>query len=421
MEAATALEVASGSTPKVKEASLAEMLTEPRLHLGGGPSAPFPSSCPPQKVIHGDGEAPQDLGPDHQALKQTYIRKVGDTLNLLIPFQGKPQPQAICTHDGCALDTSHVSMWNGERDSILFIREAQRADSGHYQLRVQLGGLEATATIDTLVIGTVGGMGDDMVLGGSHPSLKRNQHREPGKRGCGTQWRAMPAAMLGPFREARLSSEYQVGGCLGLQRYPGVDSAPRHGNALLGYTVQKADTKSGLWLTALDRYHRASCTVSNLIVGNSYALRVFAENQCGLSQTASVTADLAHIQRADFSEAPKFSQPLADCTTVIGCDTQLFCCVHAYPKPKTIWLKNKMDIQGNPKYRALIHLGICSLEIHKPGPFDGGIYTCKAVNPLGEASVDCRVDVKGKGRTRTLGCNHLLSPQVGKSRAETQA
>ena len=56
MEAATALEVASGSTPKVKEASLAEMLTEPRLHLGGGPSAPFPSSCPPQKVIHGDGE-----------------------------------------------------------------------------------------------------------------------------------------------------------------------------------------------------------------------------------------------------------------------------------------------------------------------------------------------------------------------------
>lgn len=68
-------------------------------------------------------------------------------------------------------------------------------------------------------------------------------------------------------------------------------------------------------------------------------------------------------------------------------------------QPKIIWLKNKMDIQGNPKYRALTHLGICSLEIRKPGPFDGGIYTCKAVNPLGEASVDCRVDVKGKSRT----------------------
>ena len=39
----------------------------------------------------------------------------------------------------------------------------------------------------------------------------------------------MPTVMLGPFREAGPSSEHQVGGCLGLQRYPGVDSSPRHG------------------------------------------------------------------------------------------------------------------------------------------------------------------------------------------------
>ena len=125
----------------------------------------------------------------------------------------------------------------------------------------------------------------------------------------------------------------------------------------------------------LKRYHRTSFTVSNLIVGNSYAFRVFAENQCGLSETAPITADLAHIQKAgrarelgrveaevlkrggdlghyiigplvhsatvcktegfaqrDFSEAPKFTQPLADCTTVTGYDTQLFCCVRASPK-----------------------------------------------------------------------------------------
>lgn len=115
--------------------------------------------------------------------------------------------------------------------------------------------------------------------------------------------------------------------------------------ALLGYTLQKADTKSGvrpagrewgernnafwngvlvalcsglrwsefrkqgshsrhllgtpkLWFTVLERYHRTSFTVSNLIVGNSYAFRVFAENQCGLSETAPITADLAHIQKA---------------------------------------------------------------------------------------------------------------------------
>lgn len=53
-----------------------------------------------------------------------------------------------------------------------------------------------------------------------------------------------------------------------------------------------------LWFTVLERYHRTSCIVSDLIVGNSYAFRVFAENQCGLSDTAPVTADLAHIQKA---------------------------------------------------------------------------------------------------------------------------
>ena len=51
------------------------------------------SPLPPRKAHHPlfslfpSLRAPQDLGPDHQALRQTYIRKVGDTLNLLIPFQ----------------------------------------------------------------------------------------------------------------------------------------------------------------------------------------------------------------------------------------------------------------------------------------------------------------------------------------------
>ncbi|XP_033614290.1 myosin-binding protein H-like isoform X4 [Fukomys damarensis] len=233
-----------------------------------------------------------------RALRQTYIRKVGDTVNLLIPFQGKPKPQAIWTHDGRALDTSRVSVRNGEQDSILFIREAQRADSGCYQLCVQLGGLEATVTVNILVI------------------------ERPG-----------------PPQSIKLVDVW--GSNATLEWTAPLDTG---NTALLGYTVQKADTKSGLWFTVLEHYHRTSCIVSDLIVGNSYAFRVLAENQCGLSETAPVTADLAHIQKAvtvykskrfaqrDFSEAPKFTQPLADCTTITGYDTQLFCCVRASPK-----------------------------------------------------------------------------------------
>lgn len=59
-------------------------------------------------------------------------------------------------------------------------------------------------------------------------------------------------------------------------------------------------------------------------------------------------------------------------------------------------MKNNMDIKGDPKYRALSEQGVCTLEIRKPSPFDSGVYTCKAVNVLGEASVDCRLEVKGE-------------------------
>lgn len=55
-----------------------------------------------------------------------------------------------------------------------------------------------------------------------------------------------------------------------------------------------------------------------------------------------------------------------------------------------------MEIREDPKYIAMIEQGVCSLEIRKPSPFDAGVYTCKAVNPLGEASVDCKLDVKSK-------------------------
>ena len=48
----------------------------------------------------------------------------------------------------------------------------------------------------------------------------------------------------------------------------------------------------------LERYHPTTCTVSDLIVGNSYSFRVFSENLCGLSTSAAVTKELAHIQKA---------------------------------------------------------------------------------------------------------------------------
>ncbi|XP_055000194.1 myosin-binding protein H [Sorex araneus] len=323
---------------------------------GAGPPAVLDQPVRIQAVV----EPPKIRVPRH--LRQTYIRRVGESVNLQIPFQGNPKPQASWTHNGHALDSQRVNVRAGDQDSILFIRSAQRADSGCYELTVRLEGLEAKAAIDILVI--------------ENP---------------------------GPPSSIRL---LDVWGCnAALEWSPPQDT----GNTeLLGYTVQKADKKTGQWFTVLERYHPTTCTISNLIVGNSYSFRVFSENLCGLSASAAVTKELAHIQKADivakpkgfverdFLEAPTFTQPLADHTSTPGYSTQLFCSVRASPKPKIIWMKNKMDLQGDPKYRAVSEQGVCTLEIRKPCPFDSGVYTCKAINVLGEASVDCRLEVKGE-------------------------
>uniref|UniRef100_A0A8C0HFL1 Myosin binding protein H n=1 Tax=Chelonoidis abingdonii TaxID=106734 RepID=A0A8C0HFL1_CHEAB len=341
----------------------------------GGMSVPAVLEQP--VVIREILEHPKIRVPRH--LRQTYIRPAGEVVNLLIPFQGKPRPQVSWSKDGQPLDPKRVTVRNGDRDTIFFIRKAERSDSGQYQLSIKIDRLEDKATIDIRVI------------------------EQPG-----------------PPENLKLVDVW--GFNVALEWSPPKDNG---NTALKGYTVQKSDRKSGQWFTVLERCPRPSCTVSDLIIGNSYSFRVFSENACGYSATAAVTTELAHIRKPeiackpkkysgrDFSEPPKFTQPLADRSTTRGYNTQLFCCVRAFPKPKIIWLKNQTEIREDPKYISVFNEGVCSLEIRKPSSFDGGLYTCKAVNPLGEASVDCRLDVKGKAGGLVALVALFLVPALG--------
>lgn len=73
------------------------------------------------------------------------------------------------------------------------------------------------------------------------------------------------------------------------------------------------------WFTVLERYHPTTCTISNLIVGNSYSFRVFSENLCGLSASAAATKELANIQKAgvcgphQMAPQPSFPEYLYPC------------------------------------------------------------------------------------------------------------
>ncbi|XP_068997503.1 myosin binding protein Ha isoform X1 [Embiotoca jacksoni] len=295
-----------------------------------------------------------------RTLRSHSVKHVGEQINLVIPFLGKPKPAVSWFKDGQPLDTKRVNIRNSEKDSILFIRTAQREDSGVYEMTIKVDSFEDKATITLQIV-----------------------------------------ELPGPPTSVKLVDTWGFNAALEW-------TVPKdNGNTdITGYTIQKADRKTEEWFSVLEHYHRLTATVSDLIMGNSYSFRVFAENQVGISEKSAVTKKVATIQKTgivykppeyqehDFSEAPKFTTPLSDRAATVGYTTKLLCSVRGSPKPKIEWLKNQMVIGDDPKFRQISNQGICSLEIRKPCSFDGGVYTCRAKNVQGEAVVSCKLQVK---------------------------
>ncbi|XP_029291393.1 myosin binding protein Ha isoform X2 [Cottoperca gobio] len=295
-----------------------------------------------------------------RALRIRTVKQVGEQINLVIPFLGKPKPVVSWLKDGEPVDTKKVNIRNSDKDSIIFIRNAQREDTGVYEMTVKVDSFEDKASIALQIV------------------------ERPGN----------PASV-------KLVDAWGFNAAL--EWTPPKDN----GNTeITGYTIQKADRKTGEWFSVLEHYHRLTATISDLIMGNVYSFRVFAENQVGISEMSTVTKGVATIQKTgivykppqyperDYNEAPKFTTPLSDHAATVGYTTRLLCSVRGCPKPKIEWLKNLMVIGDDPKYRKLSNQGICSLEIRKPCGFDGGIYTCRAKNAQGEAAVSCKLEVK---------------------------
>ncbi|KAM8939179.1 myosin-binding protein C, cardiac-type [Pelodytes ibericus] len=293
-------------------------------------------------------------------LRQKLLKRVGETVNIVIPFQGKPRPVVTWLKDGQPIDPKQVGIRNSDADTILFIRTAERHHSGEYQLKIQIENCEDTGSIHIQIV--------------DKPSAPQN----------------LKIVEIWGFNVA-------------LEWSPPQDD----GNAeITGYTVQKADKKTMEWFTVFEHYRRLNCVVSDLIMGNEYYFRVFSENMCGLSEKPETSKNSAYIQKAgsaykppnykehEFDEAPKFTHPLANRSVVGGYNATLSCAVRGSPKPKISWYKNKMDLSGEARYRSFSKQGVLTLEVRKPCPFDGGVYMCRAVNEHGEAETECRLEVR---------------------------
>uniref|UniRef100_A0A7N6AKM4 Myosin-binding protein C, fast-type n=1 Tax=Anabas testudineus TaxID=64144 RepID=A0A7N6AKM4_ANATE len=308
-------------------------------------------------------------------LRTKYIRKVGEKVNLTIPFQGKPRPVATWYKDGQPIDPKMVNVRNSNVDSILFIRSAEREHTGKYELVLQIENMEDRATIDIRIVEKPG------------PPLKVR---------VTDVWGFNAALEWDPPRDD--------GNC-----------------EITGYTIQKADLKTKDWFTVYEHNRRPNCTASDLIMGNEYMFRVYSENLCGLSEEPCHSKNTAVIAKTgvtvclrvykDMCCVPKFTQPLVDRSVVAGYSTAISCAVRGFPKPKIIWMKNKMIIGEDPKFLMQNNQGVLTLNIRKPSTFDGGKYSCLAVNELGQDEVECKLDVRGKDRKErgTSGKVHLGS------------
>nr|XP_010332576.2 myosin-binding protein C, cardiac-type isoform X1 [Saimiri boliviensis boliviensis] len=334
----------------------ARLLFRVRAHNMAGSGAPVTTTEPVtvQEIL----QRPRLQLPRH--LRQTVQKKVGEAVNLLIPFQGKPRPQVTWTKEGQSLAGEEVSVRNSPTDTILFIRAARRVHSGTYQVTVRIENMEDKATLVLQVV--------------DKPS---------------------------PPQDLRVTEAWGLN--VALEWKPPQDD----GNTeLWGYTVQKADKKTMEWFTVLEHYRRTHCVVPELIIGNGYYFRVFSQNMVGSSDRAATTKEPVFIPRPgityeppnykalDFSEAPSFTQPLVNRSVIAGYTTMLCCAVRGSPKPKISWFKNGLDLGEDARFRMFSKQGVLTLEIRKPCPFDGGIYVCRAANLQGEAQCECRLEVR---------------------------
>uniref|UniRef100_A0A8C7XIC9 Myosin-binding protein C, fast-type n=1 Tax=Oryzias sinensis TaxID=183150 RepID=A0A8C7XIC9_9TELE len=274
-------------------------------------------------------------------LRTKYIRTVGEKINLTIPFQGKPRPVATWYKDGKPIDPKMVNVHNSHVESILFIRSAERDHSGTYELVLQIENMEDRATINIRII------------------------EKPG-----------------PPQKVRVTDVWGFNAALEWE--PPKDD----GNCeITGYTIQKADMKTKEWFTVYDHNRRTNCTVSDLVMGNEYSFRV---------DCLSLEHKRNPYKEKDMTCAPKFTQPLVDRTVVAGYSMAISCAVKGFPKPKIVWMKNKMIIGEDPKYLMQNNQGVLTLNIRKPSTFDGGKYSCMAVNELGKDEVECKLAVRGE-------------------------
>lgn len=101
---------------------------------------------------------------------------------------------------------------------------------------------------------------------------------------------------------------------------------------------------------------------------------------------------------ADTSQPPKFVTTPQDLTLAENSLAHFECRLTPVGDPtlRVDWYHNGRPLVTGSRVKTISDFGYVILEVAGVYPRDSGVYTCRAVNKVGEASVSCKLNVKGK-------------------------
>lgn len=130
-------------------------------------------------------------------------------------------------------------------------------------------------------------------------------------------------------------------------------------------------------------------------LAGSYTCR--AENVGGsVTCTASINITETIWEEAIELISPTFVKRLSPVRVMDGESVNLTCVVEGRPTPRVEWYHNDKPIKEGKEITIVQDMeGVCSLAITEVFPEDAGEYTCRAVNPVGEAVCTSSLVVEG--------------------------
>lgn len=123
-----------------------------------------------------------------------------------------------------------------------------------------------------------------------------------------------------------------------------------------------------------------------------YSCEIYNGN--GEKQTSSAKLTVQPERKKSSGRPPEFIDAFKDMSVCEGQDVNLVCKVRGTPTPKVIWLYNHRPIHESGDFKFYHENFSHRLHIVEVLPEDEGVYSCKAINSLGEKQINAELFVE---------------------------